>query len=138
MLAMNGWSISEVAGRAGLRPSTLRYYEAIGVLPAAQRQSGQRRYDAHALYWLAVVQRARQVGFSLNEIRQLFFGFRDAATASERWRTLSARKLAELDAMLDRVKAMQKLLRKMQRCQCATLEQCGKGMFEHACERTRR
>ena len=77
--------ISEVARRVGLQPSAIRYYEMIGLLPPARRISGQRRYDTTVLYRLAVIQRARQVGFTLDEIRQLFFGFRSAARASKRW-----------------------------------------------------
>jgi DNA-binding transcriptional MerR regulator len=57
--------------------------------------SGQRRYDTTVLYRLAIIQRARQLGFTLSEIRYLFFGFRDITRASERWRTLSHVKLAE-------------------------------------------
>jgi len=55
--------------------------------------SGQRRYDSTVLYRLAVIQQARQLGFTLEEIRQLFFGFRNVIRASERWRKLSQRKL---------------------------------------------
>jgi DNA-binding transcriptional MerR regulator len=47
-----------------------------------------RRYDTAVLHRLAVIQRARQTGFTLNEIRGLFFGFRDRATASQRWQNL--------------------------------------------------
>jgi len=58
-------SISEVASQIGLRPSAIRYYEQIGILPPAQRVSGQRRYDVTALHRLVVIQRARQTGFTL-------------------------------------------------------------------------
>src|ERR1700720_1481081 len=94
-------TISEVAQQVGLQASAIRYYERIGLLPPAQRISGQRRYDVTVLYRLAIVQRARQLGFTLDEIRTLFFGFRDRVRASERWRELSRRKLAELDQMMD-------------------------------------
>src|SRR5246500_2215907 len=89
-------TISEVARQIRLRPSAIRYYERIGLLPHAERLSGQRRYDASVLYRLAIIQRARQLGFSLSEIRQLFFGFRDVTRPPVRWRKLSQRKLVEL------------------------------------------
>jgi MerR family transcriptional regulator, redox-sensitive transcriptional activator SoxR len=128
---MPGWTISQVAREVRLRPSAIRYYERIGLLPPAQRLSGQRRYDSTVLYRLAIIHRARQLGFTLNEIRQLFFGFRDVTRASQRWRTLSARKLAELDHLMDGIKAVRALLKKMMtRCRCDTLDQCGKGIFE--------
>ena len=122
--------ISEVARQVGLRPSAIRYYERIGLLPSAQRESGQRRYDTTALYRLAIIQRARQLGFTLDEIRQLFFGFGNVTRASERWQKLSLRKLAELDNLMDGIKAVRRLLKKMmQNCGCETLDQCGKGIF---------
>jgi DNA-binding transcriptional MerR regulator len=78
---MSHLSISEVARHVGLRSSAIRYYEQLGILPPAERISGQRRYDRTVLYRLAVVQRARQAGFALDEIRALFFGFTSATPA---------------------------------------------------------
>jgi MerR family transcriptional regulator, redox-sensitive transcriptional activator SoxR len=125
-------AISEVAVQVGLQPSAIRYYERIGLLPPAQRTSGQRRYDRTVLYRLAVIQRARQIGFTLDEIRQLFFGFGSTTRASARWQRLSQQKLAELEALAEGIKTMQNLLKKMNRnCHCETLEQCGAGIFRH-------
>src|SRR6202045_2724736 len=125
-------TISQVARQIRLRPSAIRYYERIGLLPPAERLSGQRRYEPTVLYRLAIIQRARQLGFTLSEIRHLFFGFRDITRASERWRTLSQRKLAELDDLMDGIKAVRGVLRKlMTKCQCDTLDQCGKGIFQN-------
>lgn len=125
-------TISEVAKQVRLRPSAIRYYERIGLLPPAQRVSGQRRYDSAVLYRLAIIQRARQLGFTLAEIRQLFFGFHDVTRASERWRILSRGKLVELDDLMHGIKAVRGLLKRlMTRCRCDTLDQCGKGMFEN-------
>src|SRR5437016_12892458 len=123
-------TISEVARQVGLQASAIRYYERIGLLPRAPRMSGQRRYDTTALYRLAIIQRARQLGFTLTEIRHLFFGFRDITRASERWRTLSQRKLAELDDPKDGIKAVRCVLKKlMTNCRRDTLDQCVKAIF---------
>ena len=124
-------TISQVARQIGLRPSAIRYYERIGLLPPTQRLSGQRRYDAAVLYQLATIQCARELGFTLSEIRHLFFGFRNITRASERWRTLSQGKLAELDRLMGRIKAVRGLLKKLiMKCRCDTLDQCGKGIFQ--------
>ena len=124
-------TISQVARQIRLRPSAIRYYERIGLLPPAERLSGQRRYDPTVLYRLAIIQRARQLGFTLNEIRHLFFGFRDVTRASERWRKLSQRKLMELDHLMDGIKAVRLVLKKLAtKCRCDTLDQCGKGIFQ--------
>src|SRR5258707_540284 len=106
-------TISEVARQAGLQASAIRYYEQIGLLPRAQRVSGQRRYDATALYRLAIIQHARQLGFTLEEIRQLFFGFRKVTRASERWRALSRKKLAELERLMEGITTVRRLLKRM-------------------------
>ena len=127
-------TISEVAQQVGLQASAIRYYEQIGLLPPTRRVSGQRRYDTTALYHLAIIQRARQLGFTLDEIRRLFFGFRNVTRASERWQTLSRKKLAELDGLMDGIKTVRRLLKKlMQHCRCDTLEQCGKRMYGSGC-----
>src|SRR6516164_3325035 len=124
-------TISQVAREIRLRPSAIRYYEQIGLLPRAERLSGQRRYDPTVLYRLAIIQRARQLGFTLTEIRRLFVGFDDSTRASERWRTLSQRKLAELDDLMDGIKAVRGVLKKlMTKCRCDTLDQCGKGIYQ--------
>ena len=123
-------TISEVARQVGLQASAIRYYERIGILLPAERTSGQRRYDVTVLYRLAVIQRARQTGFSLDEIKELFFGFREAAPASQRWQKLSRRKLTELDELTKQIKTMRRLLEKMMECcHCETLDQCGRGIF---------
>jgi MerR family redox-sensitive transcriptional activator SoxR len=125
-------TISQVARRVGLQASAIRYYEQIGLLPHAQRVNGQRRYDATTLYRLAIIQKARQLGFTLDEIRHLFFGFRNVTRASERWHALSRKKLAELDRLMDGIKTVRGLLRKLMRnCRCDTLDQCGKGIFRN-------
>jgi MerR family redox-sensitive transcriptional activator SoxR len=130
-------TISEVAKQIGLKPSAIRYYEQIGILPRAQRVSGQRRYDNTVLYRLALVQRSQQMGFTLEDIRQLFFGFRKETPISERWKKLSERKLAELERLAEQIKAMQALLRKMfEKCTCHALDECGKGIFQRMCGET--
>jgi len=127
------FTISEVALRVGLRSSAIRYYEKLGVVPPAHRVSGQRRYDEAALYRLVTLQRARQIGFTLDEIRQLFFGFRKGTPPSERWKKLSQRKLVELEQLINEIKAIQLVLQGQGKCGCATLEECGKGLLGNRC-----
>ena len=127
-------TISEVAKQVGIQPSAIRYYEQIGILPKAQRASGQRRYDNAVLYRLALVQRSQEMGFTLDEVRTLFFGFRKTMPISERWKKLSRKKLAELETLAEQIKTMQSLLKKMSdHCTCTALEQCGKGIFNKMC-----
>jgi DNA-binding transcriptional MerR regulator len=115
-------AIGEVARRAGLAPSALRYYERLGLLPVPGRTSGRRRYDEAILLRLRVIGFARECGFSLREIRQLFAGKPYSATL----RGLAHRKLDEVAQAIERFHAMRELLRSALRCQCLTLEQCAR------------
>jgi MerR family redox-sensitive transcriptional activator SoxR len=124
-------TISEVAHRMRLRPSAIRYYESLGLLPPPDRVSGQRRYDRTVLYRLAVIQQARRAGFRLDEIQLLFSGFRGGTRAEARWRRLADRKLRELNALTAQIRSMRVLLKRMHaNCHCDTLEACGQAIFE--------
>ena len=125
-------AISDVARLFGLRTSAIRYYEQIGILPAPLRKSGQRRYEETALFRLAVIQRARETGFTLEEIRKLFFGFPPGTRPPKRWRELSRRKLTELQQRMSRLKQMETLLKRVEDCQCDVLDECGKRILERS------
>ena len=119
-------SIGEVARRAGLQASAIRYYEKIGLLPKTQRISGQRRYETNVLNYLAVIDVARRAGFRMDEMRQLFHGFGRGIPAFHRWQVLARRKITEMDELIARAKKMKRLLQKADRCKCFDLEDCGK------------
>jgi len=118
-------AISDVAGVFGLRTSAIRYYEQIGILPPPMRKNGRRRYDDSAIFRLAVVQRARETGFTLEEIRELFFGFTEGTPPPKRWHQLSQRKVAELRERIKRLQLMETLLKRVEECRCDALDQCG-------------
>jgi len=118
-------AISDVARVFGLRTSAIRYYEQIGILPPPMRKNGRRRYDDSAIFRLAVVQRARETGFTLEEIRELFFGFAEGTPPPKRWHRLSQRKVAELRERIKRLQLMETLLKRVEECRCDALDQCG-------------
>jgi MerR family redox-sensitive transcriptional activator SoxR len=123
---MESLTISEVARQVGVQASAIRYYESRKILPAPQRIGGQRRYGPAAVHQLAVIRRAQEAGFSLEEIRQIFFGFRPSTPVSARWRKLAESKLAELDEQLARIQSMKELLERLRtRCRCETVDECG-------------
>jgi MerR family transcriptional regulator, redox-sensitive transcriptional activator SoxR len=124
--------ISDVARVFGLRTSAIRYYEQIGILPSPKRKNGQRRYNNSVLFRLAVVQRARETGFTLAEIRELFFGFPPGTRPPKRWHQLSQRKIAELRERMQRLQLMEKLLKRVEDCRCHALEECGKEIFRQS------
>jgi len=124
-------AISDVARVFGLRTSAIRYYEQIGILPPAMRKNGQRRYDKGALFRLAVVQRARETGFTLEEIRELFSGFPAGTPPPKRWHQLSQRKIAELRERMKRLQLMETLLKRVENCRCDALDECGEKILRY-------
>lgn len=120
-------SIGEAARRTGLRPSALRYYEEIGLLPPAPRVGGKRRYDARALRMIEVLRFAQQAGFTLAEIGTLFHGFDAGTPPGERWRALASAKLAELDELVATASRMRRAIEEGLRCGCLRLEDCTLG-----------
>jgi MerR family transcriptional regulator, redox-sensitive transcriptional activator SoxR len=86
---MESLSIGEVASRVGLRPSAIRYYEEMGLLPRQERAAGRRCFDPAMVDRLTVIRAARDVGFSLDEIRQMLDGFSPETPPPERWRRLA-------------------------------------------------
>lgn len=66
-------SIGELAKETGVKIVTIRYYEQIGVLPAPARTSGNyRAYNEGHAQGLRFIRRCRDLGFSLDQIRELF------------------------------------------------------------------
>jgi len=124
-------TIGQVAKHSGLAPSAIRFYEQVGVLPKAVRIRGRRLYDASILERLAVLERAKSCGFTLDEVRQLFYGFQPDVPHAERWQALARRKIAQLEELERRAAAMKKMLRRP--CRCKDLAECGRAIAAHMC-----
>jgi MerR family transcriptional regulator, redox-sensitive transcriptional activator SoxR len=104
--------------------SSIRYYERIGLLPRPERLQGQRRYDADVLGKLGFIGVAQSAGFKLREIKELIDGVDGANGMGEQMRSLSSRKLDEVEALLERTKAMKGWLEAAKECGCATPAEC--------------
>lgn len=123
-------NISEAARRSGLSAKTIRYYEEIDlIVPAVRGQNGYRQYDAKAVEELHFLARAREVGFDLQECRQLLELQRDHSRQSRHARQLVLEKSQHLQTRIAQLVAMQKVLLDMaHRCRgdegpgCAILE----------------
>lgn len=115
-------SIGDVAQKTGFRPSAIRYYERLGLLPTPLRASGRRRYGHDVLLQLEAIHVARDSGFTLREIRQLFGG----RPYSVRLRQLAAQKLTAIDDLIERAQGMRLMLRRALRCNCINLEECAR------------
>lgn len=124
--ANDSMSIGEAARRADVRPSALRYYESVGLLPAPRRVGGQRRYDVQTVSTVRFIRIAQATGFSLDEVKTLL-GAGDAGAESpyaERLRRLAAGKLREVDALITRATMMKTILEAGLACTCIRPEDC--------------
>lgn len=116
--------IGELAAKAGVNASAIRYYERIGLLAGPLRKGGQRRYAPAALPRVLLIRFASDMGFSLDEIRLFLSALRDDAPVGERWKKLARSKIRELDTRIARSLELKALLQRLLRCRCASLEIC--------------
>jgi len=121
---MANMTIGEVAERAGLQPSALRYYESAGLLPRPERVNGRRRYDPEIIYLLRAIGIAKQAGFTIEEMRQLFREREASEPFSEVWDRFARQKLAEVEALIERAHQMKALLETGLECGCLGMQEC--------------
>ena len=121
---MDALNIGELADKAGIRTSAIRFYESVGLLPKPPRRSGWRRYDPAMLDRLQVIHAAREVGISIAEIRTLLDGFPKGDTPSKRWQKLAKQKLPDLEATIQRTLALKFLIEAGIECDCGSIALC--------------
>jgi MerR family transcriptional regulator, redox-sensitive transcriptional activator SoxR len=117
-------TIGEVAARAGVNTSHIRYYERVGVLPRPDRASGRRRYGEEVLHRLAIIDVAQRAGFTLDEIRDLTGPANQGVRAGQRIRALAERKLPDIETLISRAQAMKEWLEVATTCDCDTVDVC--------------
>jgi MerR family transcriptional regulator, redox-sensitive transcriptional activator SoxR len=117
-------TIGQVARRAGLNVSAIRYYEAHGLLPEAPRVGGQRRYGEETLGRLGIIDVAKRAGFSLDEIRTLLSASDAGEPAHAQLQELARRKLPEVEELIARADAVRRWLTTATGCGCETLDVC--------------
>jgi MerR family redox-sensitive transcriptional activator SoxR len=116
--------IGEVARRAGIRPSAIRYYEEVGLLAEPPRVGGKRRYDEGVIRCLANIEDAKRAGFTLAEMRSYFECSRTQEDAQGCHRALVRRKLVEVEGAISRLLEARTLLEAALRRKCGSVEEC--------------
>jgi MerR family redox-sensitive transcriptional activator SoxR len=118
-------SIGEVAKRAGVAPSALRFYERQGLIEAERTGGNQRRYDRAVLRRIAFIQAGRAAGVTLDEIRRSLDGLPTRRVPSRKdWERLSNKWRDDLDARIETLQALRNRLTTCIGCGCLSIDQC--------------
>ncbi len=120
----DGLLIGEVARRTGRTVATVRHWESIGLLAPPRRVNGRRHYPPSVLDRIAVIELAQRAGFRLAEVAELLTAAAPDRPPGQAWRTLAARKRAELDELAATIDAMRGLLAHLSDCRCDSVAGC--------------
>lgn len=103
-------NISQAGARSGLPPKTIRFYEEIGLITPTRQANGYRVFSQDDLHKLAFLRRARALGFSTDECRQLIGLYTDQTRASADVKALATAQLKRIDAQLAELQEMRRTL----------------------------
>ena len=106
-------NIGTAADRSGLPAKTIRYYEDIGLLKPDRAVNGYRDYSAADLHRLRFLQRARSLGFSVEECRQLLSLYGDSRRESADVKAIATAKLDDIDRKIKELTGLKKMLRQL-------------------------
>lgn len=134
-------NIGDAAIQSGLPAKTIRYYEDIGLVAPARSGNGYRDFSDTDLHKLAFVQRARSLGFSIEECRALLSLYDDRARASADVKALAKAHLTQIEEKITGLQAMQKTLSELvhkchgdDRPDCPILDGLAGGKQKEGCE----
>jgi MerR family transcriptional regulator, redox-sensitive transcriptional activator SoxR len=118
-------TIGEVAHRAGIAASALRYYEREGLIEAVRSEGGQRRYRREVLRRVAFIRAAQHLGLSLGEVKGALASLPDSRTPTAAdWGRLSASWRPRLDAKIAELERLRDRLDSCIGCGCLSLGEC--------------
>lgn len=106
-------NIGQASVASGLPAKTIRYYEEIGLVVADRRGNGYRDYADEHIHKLRFVQRARSLGFTVEECRSLLSLYEDHSRASSEVKRLAQDRLADIDQKIEELKGMRSTLARL-------------------------
>ncbi len=118
-------TVGDVSHRSGFAASALRYYEREGLLTATRTSGGQRRYERHVLRRLAFIRAARNIGLSLEEVKEALASLPGGRTPTVAdWSRVSRSWRARLDEEIAALQALRDGLDGCIGCGCLSLDTC--------------
>lgn len=119
------FSIGELSKRTGVKVPTIRYYEQMGLIKAPERSGGnQRRYSRDGLNRLSFIRHSRDLGFSIEDIKQLL----DLSHHPERpcgdAHGIASQHLKSVQARIAKLRRLEKELKRISKCDADTIGEC--------------
>ena len=110
-------NIGQAARASGVTAKMIRYYESVGLMPPAERSAaGYRQYNATDVQTLRFIRRSRDLGFSLDRIRQLIGLWKDKSRKSHDVKRLARQYIAELDSDIAKLESIRDQLQVLADC----------------------
>ena len=106
-------NVGTAARRSGLPAKTIRYYEDIGLILPARTQNGYRDYSGDDIHRLTFLRRARGLGFSIENCRQLMALYRDKGRASHDVREIAKGHVEAIEEKVRELESMRATLQKL-------------------------
>ena len=120
-----GWSVGKVAGRCGVKVSTLHFYEEKGLISSWRNQGNQRRYQKDVLRRVSVIKAAQKVGISLEEIKKALSALPENRTPDTAdWEVLARHWRKDLDARIAYLEKLRDSLTGCIGCGCLSMTKC--------------
>ena len=125
MVEVKRFSVGELATRAGVATSALRFYEANGLIASERNSSGHRRYRPDALRRVAFIQVAQRIGLSLGEVGEALASLPSGRTPTrDDWNKLASRWLPRIDVQIAALEQLRERLDGCIGCGCLSLDTC--------------
>lgn len=122
-------NVGQVARHSGLPTKTIRYYDEIGLVSPDRAENGYRSYSNDDIHRLSFLKRARNLGFSIDECRQLLMLYGDKARSSHDVQRIAVAHMEAIEAKISELQSMRKTLQHLvtachgdQRPDCPILE----------------
>lgn len=107
-------NIGEASHHSGVPAKTIRYYEDIGLIqPAARHANNYRDYDDRGIQTLQFLKRARSLGFSIEDCRDLLSLYQDRQRTSANVKAVAKRRVTEIDRKISELEAMRSTLTRL-------------------------
>ncbi|MEM8858645.1 MAG: MerR family transcriptional regulator [Chloroflexota bacterium] len=118
------FSIGRIGKLANVAPSTIRYYEKIGLIPAAVRVNGRRQYQPDVIKQLKVIRAAQKLGWSLDEIKSLSAREDRFSATTSAWKAQVPNKINQINELIQQLEGKKQALIQSLDCQCVDFDDC--------------